>query len=150
MMRERGVTLLELMSVVTIMGILAAMALPGMRRYMDRSYWEDARDLLLTIHDAEQEYFDLNGTYRLALGPGSSMTAWREIWMDNPNLGSIPVQFATLNPIILAGIFGPATGFRALACNPALSPCTKWMWIDANGLWCGGPTVGSCTSWPKP
>jgi type IV pilus assembly protein PilE len=56
-LRIRGITLIELLIVMTIVGILAAIAIPSYRRYVIRANRADAKTALLqTAHSLERCY----------------------------------------------------------------------------------------------
>jgi type IV pilus assembly protein PilE len=60
---ERGVTLIELMVVVLILGIIAGVAIPSYRGYMVRSQRTDATSALLRIATAQEKFYLQNNTY---------------------------------------------------------------------------------------
>jgi type IV pilus assembly protein PilE len=74
MRRTEGVTLLELMVVVLIVGILAAIAIPAYNDYITRSRRSDAFTALETVRAAQEMYRAEKGQYQTALGslPGCS------------------------------------------------------------------------------
>lgn len=53
----RGVTLIELMIVLAIVGILAAIAVPAYSKYMNKSRRADAQALLMEIATRQELYF---------------------------------------------------------------------------------------------
>jgi type IV pilus assembly protein PilE len=59
----RGVTLLELMIVVVIVGILAAVAYPSYRDSVDRAKRNEAKALLLEIAQNQERYYLQNNSY---------------------------------------------------------------------------------------
>jgi type IV pilus assembly protein PilE len=61
---EKGVTLLELMIVVVIVGILAAIAIPAYNDYITRSRRSDAFTALETVRAAQEMYRAERGEYR--------------------------------------------------------------------------------------
>jgi type IV pilus assembly protein PilE len=61
--RERGVTLLELMAVVVIIGILASIAIPSYRTYLLRAQRTDATAALLRIAAAQEKFYLQNNRY---------------------------------------------------------------------------------------
>jgi prepilin-type N-terminal cleavage/methylation domain-containing protein len=56
--KQRGFTLIEIMIVVAILGILAAIAIPALTKYMRRSKTSEARIQLAKLFDATSAYFN--------------------------------------------------------------------------------------------
>jgi len=61
--RQKGVTLIELLTVVVIVAILASIAVPSYRRYILRSQRTDATTALLRIQSGEEKFLVQNGKY---------------------------------------------------------------------------------------
>jgi len=63
----RGITLMELMVVVVIIGILAALSYPNYREFVARAKRTEARAALLKIATNQEKYYLQNNTFTLDL-----------------------------------------------------------------------------------
>jgi type IV pilus assembly protein PilE len=70
--RDLGFTLIELMVAVVIVGILAAVSIPGYRDYLRRGAIEEATSSLATGRVALEQYFLDNRTYVGATCPSAT------------------------------------------------------------------------------
>ena len=70
---QQGFTLIELMIVVAIIGILAALAVPAYQDYTIRSKVSEAASLASAVRTAVDVYFSENGTLPLASVPHVSL-----------------------------------------------------------------------------
>jgi type IV pilus assembly protein PilA len=61
--RERGFTLIELMIVIAIIGILAAIAIPNFLRYQAKTKQSEAKTNLSAVFSEQVSYFGEENTY---------------------------------------------------------------------------------------
>lgn len=66
--RQWGFTLIELMIVVTVIGILAAIAVPAYRGYVREAHLNEAKPYLLDIASKQRSYKVRNGVYCCSTG----------------------------------------------------------------------------------
>jgi len=131
---RQGFSLLEVLSAVVIIGILASIAMPIYRRAIEREHWRRAGDLLLTIYHGERAFFFVNNTYLAPATPAE----WRRIHMDNPELGTPP-------PVTYAVVASPVA-FTATATRN-VGPCSgQTLTIDETRAFTPDPSTTVC--WP--
>ncbi|MGH8197489.1 MAG: type IV pilin protein [Steroidobacteraceae bacterium] len=95
MHKQRGVTLIELVVVMIIVGILAAVAIPSYRNYVLRSQRSDAKDALLALATQQEKYYLQCNTYATVIagapncaagelqGADTSENGWYDLAIDD-------------------------------------------------------------------
>jgi type IV pilus assembly protein PilA len=79
--RKRGFTLIELMIVVAIIGILAAIAIPNFMQFQLRSKTGEAKTNIAAIRTAEEGYFaEFNNYVAATETPGTAVSTNKRVW----------------------------------------------------------------------
>ena len=120
MLRSRGFTLIEIMVVVAIIGILAAIAIPSYQNQVRKSNRANAQAFMLDVVNKQQLYLSTARAYAPTLAD-LQVTA--------------PVDVTKFYAITLTPVVGPPPGFtlRLDPAGVASQAPDGWLEIDANG-----------------
>jgi len=116
MKEQHGFTLIELMIVVTIVAILAAIAYPSYREQVRSSRRADCAGALVSFGNSMERYYSVNSTYRGAAAGGADTGAPAVFSTTCPVDGGTPtynlaIQAATATTYALAAApTGPQAG----------------------------------------
>jgi type IV pilus assembly protein PilA len=142
---QQGFTLIELMIVVAIIGILAAIALPAYSDYITRSKWTDTLSSVASIKTALGECIDNNG--------GQSTNCLTETQLE-PYGVSTPLQatkyMSTAVDVVSAAIVMNASNDDELGnCSVTLTPSIQLNhveWVPITTAQCIKFVKGASTS----
>jgi type IV pilus assembly protein PilE len=126
----RGVTLVELLVVIVIIGILASIAVPSYRNYLLRAQRSDATAALLRMAAAQEKFYLQNNTYTTDVTPtGLNLVAATPL---NSEHGWYQITVAAGASGLTVDYVATAT---ALAAGPQIkdTPCRTFT-INQNGL----------------
>ena len=85
--RQGGITLMELMIVIVIIGIMASIAYPNYRDFVDRAKRNEARALLLEVAQNQERFYLQNNRYGTMV----------ELGYDDPQLTETETYSVTVN-----------------------------------------------------
>jgi type IV pilus assembly protein PilE len=127
MMKSRvGLTLIELLMVIVIVGVLAAIAVPMYSGYMQRARRADAKTALEQVRAAQEMWRAEKGSYAIDDGGGTAVTKLRTT-MGAPNT-------TVSNYYTWAFSAGPtATTFTAQATAIGSQASDGWLAINQDG-----------------
>jgi type IV pilus assembly protein PilE len=140
-MKRNGFTLVELMIVVVIVGILAAIAIPSYSAYVKRANRTDATRSLSSTAQALERCYSQNFTYNVATCPVSGVS---------PVASPQGYYSITITVNVAAG--PPPTETYTLSAVPVLAPqtadatCTAFT-LDSTGAQGATPAGNTQTCW---
>lgn len=127
--KPTGFTLIELMIVIAIIGILAAIAIPNYLRYQTRAKTSEARANLKGIYTSELAYYGENNTYSSLVG------------INYPPVGTLRYSYSALSTNVAETGFAGNTIPAATQWAGSQGACSQTMATLGNTV--SGFTVGA-------
>jgi type IV pilus assembly protein PilE len=125
MKTQKGITLIELVVVILIIGILASIAVPSYREYVMRGHRRAAQAAMMEIATQERQYFVANRVFATAAQLGYSLPPEVDRNYDytiTVGVGAVP-SF-TINFTAVGA--QAADGNLSLTSAGVKSPASKW------------------------
>ena len=147
---QKGFTLIELMIVVAIIGILAAIAIPAYQDYTIRAQVTEGLNLASSIKAGVAEYYAQNGTWPTALVGNA---AGQLGYTNNPTgkyVSDISLAAAGGGIDITYGLQANSNiGTKKLSIRPGLGANQDLVWVCGNASTTGittAPTAANATN----
>ena len=132
--RLKGITLVELLIVIVIIGILAAFAYPSYRQYIARAKRVEAKAPLLQIATNQERHYLQNHTYTTDMMKLGFASAGNQL--SESGAYKINVDSATANNFVAKATYQKS--------DSEASKCA-WFQIDASGTKTSGPAADCWT-----
>ena len=144
---QKGFTLIELMIVVAIVGILAAIAIPAYQNYTIRAQVTEGLSLVAAWQTAVAEYYSQNGTWPSASAVVGNV-ATGTMQMAGATTGKYVSNVGVIAGGVVQATFSNAAGFQANAkINGGKLGFTPYTSLNFDVIWvCGtapAPTTGA-------
>jgi type IV pilus assembly protein PilA len=123
---QKGFTLIELMIVVAIIGILAAIAIPAYQDYTVRSQVTEGMNLASAVETGAAEYYANTGSFPATLSAAgiSAQPAGKYVKSVDVAAGAVTVVYGNQSNV--------AVNTQTLAFTPYLSANNDIVWICGN------------------
>lgn len=149
---QRGVTLIELMITVAIIGILAGVAIPGYQESVRKSRRADVKGVLLGLTNAmERRFTEANSFCDSATG-GTAVTGCGTATDDTgaPSIYTIPTETASFYTVTISAVSSSSYTLSAAPTGAQASDKCGTLSIDNTGSKSvAGATLDASTCWSR-
>ncbi len=128
MKAQKGFTLIELMIVVAIIGILAAIAIPQYQNYVTKARWAENNTAIAPVKMAIAECLQRNNSVLTScdtLDELTTQTGYQALPTATPNLASVAIT-ATTAAIVVTGT--AAVGSCVVTWTPNVADANRIAW----------------------
>lgn len=139
-MKQQGFTLIELMIVVAIIGILAAVAIPQYQNYVQRAHWSSAIMSVDAIKTAAAECYQENGAFTNCVTAGSN--GMPASFNADVNLTTNPIVPNATATIFTMDLVGNATLGGCTVTETGTATANSIVWTFANSAGCSKTNTG--------
>jgi type IV pilus assembly protein PilE len=132
--RQTGFTLIEVMIVVVVVSILAAIALPSYQAYVQKGRRVDAKNAVLDMAAREEKYFAINNKYTiLGTDLGFAVDSQIPVSANGASYYEVTITQNTTNDYIVT-----ATPTGPQVTDPCFSYAINSLGVQSNGISGGG------------